>query len=341
MQEPQESAPAEALWCDGGGLAAFAAALLRAASGAPAVLLSGPADLDGDSIAACLSLAGALRGLGCPRVVVAGRPGHRYAWMPGAAAMVPDDQVQGPFSLAIVLDGERSRLHPTVRAAFDAAPARALIDHHLSSRPDGYHLALVEPRSASTAELVLALRDAWGAPLDAEAAAQLYTGILFDTGGFRHSNTRPETLRAAARLLEQGIDHNAISLAVLYERREAALRLMTRALGTVRRVGAGGAIGFVRFADFDALGADYSDLEGVVDHLLHLEGVELAALFIERAPGQVRLSLRSRAVVDVAALARSIDPGGGGHRRAAGCARVGPLGQVIAAVEPVLIAALG
>lgn len=332
------------LWVGSAGLAIFAEALGRAARGAERALLSGPADPDGDSIAACLALAGALRALGCAEVVVAGVPGQRYAWMPGAEDMVPDAAVPAdparPFGLAVVLDGERARLHPQVRAAFDGAAQRALVDHHLSSQPDGYHLALVAPESASTAELVLRLIDAWGLPLDPAAAAQLYTGLLFDTGGFRHSNTRPETLRAAARLLEQGIDHNAICLRVLYERREPALRLLVRALGTARRVGRGGAIGWVRFSDFAELHVDYSDLEGVVDHLLHIEGVELAALFIERAPGQVRLSLRSRARVDVAALARALDPRGGGHRRAAGCLRAGPLQQVIAEVEPALCAAL-
>ncbi len=344
VKDALEGAEGAGLWVGGEGLAVFAAALGSVAAGAARALLSGPADPDGDSIAACLALADALRALGCAEVVVAGRPGHRYAWMPGAEGMVPDEAIGAdsdrPFSLAVVLDGERARLHSAVRAAFDAAPVRVLVDHHRSSQPDGYQLALVAPESASTAELVLHLMDAWGLPLGPAAAAQLYTGLLFDTGGFRHSNTRPETLRTAARLLEQGIDHNAISLRVLYERREPALRLLARALGTARRSGEGGALGWVRFTDFGALHADYSDLEGVVDHLLHIEGVELAALFIERAPGQVRLSLRSRARVDVSALARTLDPRGGGHRRAAGCVREGPLEQVIAEVEPALQAAL-
>ena len=69
--------------------------------------------------------------------------------------------------------------------------------------------------------MVLELLDAWQHPLDSALAELLYTGLIFDTGGFRYSNTDPRTHRAAARLLEQGIDHAAISARVLMERRRS------------------------------------------------------------------------------------------------------------------------
>ena len=46
------------------------------------VLLTGPVDVDGDSVGACLALARLAEALGACRVDVAGLPGGRYADLP-------------------------------------------------------------------------------------------------------------------------------------------------------------------------------------------------------------------------------------------------------------------
>jgi phosphoesterase RecJ-like protein len=317
----------------------FAAALRAQLWAGQRVLLSGPADSDGDSIGSCLAMGRALRTLGV-QVTVAGRASARYLPLSGAGAMVPDADVRDDVDVAIVLDGERGRLHAAVRAVFDRAPCPVLIDHHQSTRAEGYALALVAPTAASTAELVLGIIDAWGVAVDTAMAEAIYTGMLYDTGGFRHSNTDASTLRTAARLLDCGIDHNAICLRTLYERRPAGAALLGRTLAAVRQPVPAVAIGQIAAGDLRDTGASFSDVEGIIDHLLHIEGVELAALMTERAPQQVRLSLRSRRRVDCAQLARALDPQGGGHRRAAGGALAGPLELVRHIVEPALIAAV-
>ena len=336
---PAGPSGAPAVWRGNEGVAAFAAALAARLPPGRAALLSGPADPDGDSIGSCLALGRALELRGV-RVTMVGRPGARYAGLPGAGRMVPHPAVHEDVDLAIVLDGERGRLHAAVREVFDRAPERVLLDHHQSTATEGYTLALVAPASASTAELVLGIIDAWGIPLDPQLAAALFTGVIFDTGGFRHSNTSADTLRTAARLVEQGIDHNAITLKVLHERRPAGVAILARALASLQRPAPALAVGLVKHADLVETGAEYSDLEGVVDQLLHVEGVELAVLFIEREPGRLRLSLRSRRQVDCAALARALDPAGGGHRRAAGCLLSGPAEMVLHVTIPALLAAV-
>jgi phosphoesterase RecJ-like protein len=66
----------------------------------------------------------------------------------------------------------------------------------------------------------------WGVPIDKPMAELLYTGLVFDTGGFRHTNTRPQTHRIAAELLEAGIDHATIAIRTLSERTPVGLRAM-------------------------------------------------------------------------------------------------------------------
>ncbi len=322
-------------------LAEMARALQGLLDGARRVLLTGPSDPDGDSIGACLALAGAIRQRCAAEVTVSGRPGFRYAWLEGAAAMLPDGAVLPDHDVVIVVDGDRHRLHPAVETAFAAARHRVILDHHHSTRPRGYELAWVDPGAASTCELVLGIVDAWGLALDRPMAEALYTGIVFDTGGFRHPNTTPATHAAAGRLLAAGVDHSAISLRVLWERRRAGMGVLGEVLCDATTSERGRVVwATVSLAQCHAHQAEYADLEGMVDILLLTRGVELSCLLIERAPGQVKLSLRSRSTVDVAALARSLDANGGGHQRAAGVVLGCTLDEARQRVPPALAAAL-
>ena len=69
------------------------------------------------------------------------------------------------------------------------------------------------------------------------------------------------------------------------------------------------------------------DCDGIANIALGIAGVE-AALFLRELPeGRVRLSLRSKGVVNVAAIAARL--GGGGHENAAGCTLDGPLSRAL------------
>jgi bifunctional oligoribonuclease and PAP phosphatase NrnA len=320
-------------------------ALLQRVRAARRVLLTGPVDPDGDSLGACLALARLVRAVSGAEVDVAGEPASRYHFLPGVDGLLPDAQVQGPYDLAVVLDGDRTRLPAPVSAAFAAAGATALIDHHRSTDAAGYDLAWLDPAAASTTEMVHELLAPWGVPLDPTLATLLYTGLVFDTGGFRHSNTTPATLRRAAELIGTGIDHSAITVAVIVERRPEGLRLLAETLRAARLLHGGRAnLAVIRADDLQRLGADKGDVEGIVDGLLYVRGVEVACLVVERsadpAAPLVRLSLRSRSDLDVSALARAAGPGGGGHARAAGVALREPLDGVLARLPDLLADAL-
>ncbi len=226
----------------------------------------------------------------------------------------------------MVLDGDRTRLTPPLADAFRGARIRGIVDHHRSTRPDGYTHPWIEPDSASTCCMLYRQLDTFGVELDRDLAAQLYTGAIFDTGGFRYSNTRPETHEMASRLLATGIDHAAICTRVLMERRVSGLRLAGHVF-THATFHAGGQLAVGRATlDLKArFGNVDGDLEGIVDNLVHVRGVEVAALLVERGPAEVKVSLRSRGKVDVARAARMLAPGGGGHAKAAGVSLAAPV----------------
>ena len=288
-------------------------------SQADTILLTGPSDLDGDSVGSCLALARILATITHARVDVAGSAGRRYAFLPGVESMVPDDLITGPYDVAVVLDGDRRRLAVPVGRAFEAARHQVIIDHHYSSTRDGYTVALIDPQAASTCEIVYRLLEEWALPLDRELATLLYTGVIYDTGGFRHSNTTPATHTLAARLLQTGLDHTTVNARTLAERSPQAIRLLGRVLLEASFSSDGAVVvGAIPLALATQLDTTSTDCEGIVDFLVYTEGVEVAVLLQERLPDVVKLSLRSRGKVNVAALARSLHPSGGGHARAAG-----------------------
>jgi phosphoesterase RecJ-like protein len=75
--------------------------------------------------------------------------------------------------------------------------------------------------------------------------------------------------------------------------------------------------------DFKQAGAKYSDTENLIDECRRISSVEAAALFVELANGQIKVSLRSSGAVDVCKIAAKF--GGGGHKLAAGAHLPGPI----------------
>ena len=294
-------------------------ALLSQCQQADSILLTGPIFPDGDSIGACLALAIGLKELTNARIDVAGESSFRYAWITSVGKMIPDNEVSGCYDIAIVMDGDRHRLPEKVRQAYTSSKTRMIIDHHASTDSEGYDLAIIDTLSASTCEIVFQIIEQWGVRLDKQLAELIYTGVIFDTGGFRHSNTKPQTHMLAARLLETGIDHSGISSRILMERQKTGVQLLGHALNKLEYL-RDGRICFcwISWQELEELQCQLGDYEGIVETMLFIKGVSIACFCIEREPGLLKLSLRSRCDINVADLAQMISVNGGGHPRAAG-----------------------
>jgi phosphoesterase RecJ-like protein len=189
---------------------------------------------------------------------------------------------------------------------------------------------------------------ALGAALTREVATGLLTAIAMDTGWFRHTNTRPGTLRAVAELIEAGADIAAIYRDLFERNTLGRLRLMGETLSGLR-TDMGGRVAYATIsrADLERTGAIPQDSEDMVDYTVSLRGVEVGMLFIEQARGGVKVSLRSRNGLDCAQLAATL--GGGGHRAAAGATLSGAMAEnvdrvlrvVRQALDPATVSAQG
>jgi phosphoesterase RecJ-like protein len=302
---------------------------------AKSVLLTGPMDPDGDSFGACLALGRAAAGFSSASIHIAGAANYRYDWMPDADGLRSDAELDASYDLVVVMDGDRGRLTPRVTEIFAAAKTTALVDHHGSSSADGYGVVILNPDSPSTCEMVYQMFCEWGVAMDQAMATQLYTGIIFDTGGFKHENTQAATHRLAAELLDLGVSPAPIHGKVLNERTVPGLGLLGEVLSAAQFYHQGMVvIGKVTEEASRRLGIRSGDTEGVIDTMLNTAGVEVAVLATE-AKGAVKLSFRSKTRVNVAAIAADL-AGGGGHVRAAGARFQGSMDELMGRLPAIL-----
>ncbi|MFN3197080.1 MAG: DHH family phosphoesterase [Bradymonadia bacterium] len=303
-------------------------ALSEAVEAARTLLLTAPDRLDGDAIGALLGLHRAIKTRWpekSVRIVVEEVVPERYCFLEGSETLFEQGTaVIERADLAIVVDGDPGRLG-TAEPHFTAAVKTGQVDHHKSSDPEAVDFAYLDSKAASTTEMILTLCDHWGVGLDRPLAEALYTGIIFDTNTFRYRMTRPATLRAAARMMEAGIDHATLVEHVLMVQPLSKVKLRARMLDKMEIFAEGQAA----WARLDAEEIDGAETGGLVDDLLFIEGVDLAILAIVRDADTVKLSLRSRGSVDCCALAQRMSPRGGGHTRAAGATVKGPVEETM------------
>jgi phosphoesterase RecJ-like protein len=162
------------------------------------------------------------------------------------------------------------------------------------------------------------LLDAWGVPLDKPIASALFLAVASDTGWFQYSNTRPQTLRLAARLMEAGVETDRMYQALYQNERAERVALHTRGQQSLQLLLDGRlAVITLTKRDFEETNASVLDTENLINVPLQIRTVEVSALVVEpKDAGPVRVSLRSKGAVDVARFAETL--GGGGHARAAG-----------------------
>jgi len=285
---------------------------------------------DGDGVSSELALARFLEKSGKEvRIVNRDPVPEIFAFLPGTDRIRVSETLPHDADLVVVLDcGGLDRSGLKVDAA--ASPPVVVIDHHLTNDHDG-EINLLDAKASATGELVyLLLREmerAGAVSMDFPMALCLYTSIFTDTGSFRYSNTTPKAMTIASELLAFGIDAWMVAEQVYESKSYPVLKLTGAFLQTlaVSRQGRF-AWGTIRQADLERTGTREEHTDGFVNYPRSIRGVEVAILFREVPGASVKISMRSKGKVNVAAVAEQF--GGGGHHNAAGCVLEGTLPEV-------------
>ncbi len=282
---------------------------------------------DGDAIGSSLGLSLFLqKGGHSVKVIAPSEYPDFLAWMPQAKDIFiydlePEEAKEAieRASLIFCLDfNSLDRIDKAGEIAAAQKVPKVVIDHHLFPEPFADFL-LSDTTASSTCELVydfINMLEA-GSQMDPVIGDCLFTGILTDTGSFKYS-TSPKLFRTVAKLLETGVDDVRLQDLIFNSLQEKQLRILGHCLYNRMEILPEYQTGIITLTKEDYANFDIQrgDTEGVVNFLLKLKNVKLAA-FIHEQPTIVKLSLRSKGDIDVQEMAKK-NFRGGGHKNAAG-----------------------
>lgn len=283
---------------------------------------------DADTIGSACALVRALRKLG-KQADAFNREGvpERLAFLQTDTVFLPElPDLNGRTLVSVDVASPRVLSEPEASFTFALA-----IDHHEISTLKCERLYLRDQFPAAGEMVYLILKELGVAP-DREIATALYAAISSDSGGFRFSSTRPDTMRNAAELMETGIDFARINR-LLFDSKTPAEVAIERLGYEKLELHFGGrfAVVAVTQEDLQSAGASDQDCEQLKHLPRQIAGVQASAV-IRPKQDEIKCSLRSNEEINVAALASEF--GGGGHFHAAGYSVTG---STVEAVKQVLL----
>ncbi len=191
------------------------------------------------------------------------------------------------------------------------------IDHHIPLESYGV-INWVEEKRSSCCEMIAVFYEAFQDELkiNSQAATYLYTGMVTDSGRFKYSGVNGDTLRAAAKMLDVGVDTDTL-YARLYLEAYGYLKFKAHVYNRMEITENGVAYLFVDKAMQEEFGLTQEQASACVGNLDSIREVICWMVFIENddPEGSIRVRLRSR-FVTINEIAEKYH--GGGHACASG-----------------------
>ncbi|MGL4790170.1 MAG: DHH family phosphoesterase [Anaerotignaceae bacterium] len=279
------------------------------------IAISGHTSPDGDAVGACAGLAMSLRELGKDVVVILEDYPEVFNLIPTGGLFVNKKEPEYLPDLYIAVDcGDKERLGYNAEL-FDKTLYTICIDHH-KSNTNFAKVNFVDEECSSTCELVFQLIYGFS-PINEQIAAALYAGMVFDTGGFRHSSTSPVTMAIASNLMEYEFDFTKIYNSIFHRRTVLEAKMLGLAIGNLEHyLNSKVVCTYITLEEMKANNATKNDLSEVTNYIKGIKDCLVSVFIYEKENGAVKISMRSEDPVDVCEICQVF--GGGGHIRAAG-----------------------
>jgi len=276
---------------------------------------------DGDGLGAEYALCSALLDLNKKAVILNGdRMPPKYHFIDkrriiktlGVDGAYPEDFKNWTL---VLLDTNPSNIGPIIDESV-IGQSIVIIDHHVTNKEMGYP-AWLDPNSSSTCEMIFDLIEAMDVRITPDIAIALYAGIVYDTGSFAYPKTQARTFKIAEILVRNGAIPNVVFSHLYAKKSKASLKLQTMVTSTLRLYHNDHvAIQLMPRETLIASGAHYEEAQEIVNYPLQSSCVQVSIFFKENEKGNKRCSIRSKDLVDCAAIAQGF--GGGGHKTASG-----------------------
>ncbi len=293
---------------------------------AGSIVILGHVNPDGDCVGSCLAVYNYIKEWDSSKAVTVRleRAPSKFSYLFGFDA-IETEAGEETYDLCICLDSSDEERLGDFKTCFDHSAKTICIDHHITNR--GYAQEnVIEGHASSACEVLYGQLDE--NKISKHVAECIYTGIIHDTGVLKYSNTSRKTMEIAGKMMEKGIDFGGIIDGSFYKKTYMQSQILGRALlESITFLDGRCIFSVVRKKDMDFYGVDKSDLDGIVDQLRVIDGIECAIFLYETGVHQFKVSLRSNSSVDVSKIAAYF--GGGGHIRAAGCTMSGSVHDVV------------
>ena len=293
------------------------------------IVIIGHRNPDGDAMGATLGLYHYLKKKGHnPTVVVPNEYPKFLHWLPGSENTYRFDWQNSQSQRAInasdiifLLDfNALHRVGHDMQNTLESYQKDfVLIDHH--QQPDEFSYMYSDTEMCSTCQMVYHFIEKMGDIdlLDSDIATCLYTGIMTDTGSFRFRSTTSLTHRVIANLIDNGAENDRIHSNVYDSSSYGRLQLLGQALSNLKVLSAY-KTAYITLSDQEKVANNFTkgDTEGIVNYALSIDGIVMAAIFIEDKEQEIiKISFRSKGTFSVNQFARE-NFSGGGHDNAAG-----------------------
>lgn len=280
---------------------------------------------DGDAVGSSLAIKHMLKNLNKEADVIIPEYSRLFNFLPEIDQVKKESDIK-KYDLAISVDcADLKRL--AKKEYFENANKTIVIDHHGSNNMYG-DLNYVNPVSPACCEVLAGMFEYFQISITKEIGTCIMTGIITDTGGFRHSGINSETFEFTADLIRIGVDIPDIYKRALRTKTRANFLLTRKVLDRMEILEDGKVtFTYITAQDEKEVGAEPGDHEGLVDIGRDIEGVEVS-IFIRQKEEEnaYKISLRSGESVNVSDICLMF--GGGGHPRAAGALIQGNVEQV-------------
>ena len=245
-----------------------------------------------------------------------------YDYLVGSDYLI--ETIKKDIDVFISLDcGDKQRLGQ-YQELFDQADVTINIDHHISNNEFADYNYVSDV--SSTCEIIYELLDASNNIdlLDENICEALYTGLLYDTGAFKHSNTTKRTHEIAGVLISYGVDFTDITNRLFHYKSYKSLQILGTAIrNTERYISNKLILTTLSLAELKQFNCNKKDTESIVQILNEVIETQCAIFIMQTGEDEYKVSLRSHNNIDVCKIAKKF--GGGGHIKASGCTISGNL----------------
>lgn len=320
------------------------AEIIDAIKNAKTALVTAHLNPDGDTLGSMLALAKVLEDFGLERVdrVMHDEVPAVYTFFPDQEKVLcsmkaeDKDQLLDEYDISFSCDCGSIKRLGSAGDIWSKAKITINVDHHLSN-PLYADLNWVDAEATCTGQVVKDILNDLNTLIDNDSSAKkpleidkdlaslLYITLLTDTGGFRHSNTKPHVFEWAAELVNLGAEPSKLYNLLFNQMPYRTIRTIGDALDSVELIRLENskkplsiAYTTTSSATLEKLEAKDEDTDEIVDHLMRIKDIDMCIYLREDklAKTNYKGSLRSACEIDCSQIA--VELNGGGHARAAG-----------------------